>query len=72
MAVGTDTFPPDFFQNIRIASWFSQMAENKVEGSAMADVYRAVTLGGSALLGREDLGRLAPGAKADMIAVRCV
>ena len=69
VAVGTDTFPPDFFQNIRIASWFSQMAENKVEGSAMADVYRAVTLGGSALLGREDLGRLAPGAKADMIAV---
>ena len=40
-----------------------------MEGSAMADVYRAVTLGGSALLGREDLGRLAPGAKADMIAV---
>ena len=31
VAVGTDTFPPDFFQNIRIASWFSQMAENKVE-----------------------------------------
>ncbi|RGZ00479.1 chlorohydrolase family protein [Clostridium sp. AM58-1XD] len=69
VAVGTDTFPPDFFQNVRTASMFSQMAEEKVEGSSFADVYRAVTLGGSSLLGRNDLGRLCAGAKADMIAV---
>jgi len=33
------------------------------------DVYDAATLGGARALGREDLGRLAPGAKADLIVV---
>ncbi|MEY8339280.1 chlorohydrolase family protein [Lachnospiraceae bacterium 62-35] len=69
VAVGTDTFPPDFFQNIRTASMFSQMVEEKAEGSTFADIYRAVTLGGAAMLGRSDLGRLCKGAKADMIVV---
>ena len=35
----------------------------------MADVYRAVTLGGSALLGERTWAVWLPGAKADMIAV---
>lgn len=69
VAIGTDTFPPDFFQNIRTASMFSQMVSEKVEGSTFADVYRAVTLGGARYLGRDDLGRLCKGAKADMIVV---
>ncbi len=69
VAIGTDTFPPDFFQNIRTASMFSQMVEEEVEGSTFADVYRAVTLGGAKYLGRDDLGRLSKGAKADMIVV---
>lgn len=69
VAIGTDTFPPDFFQNVRTASMFSQMVNDKVEGSTFADVYSAVTLGGSRMLGRDDLGRLCKGAKADMIAV---
>ncbi|MCI9340656.1 MAG: amidohydrolase family protein [Dorea sp.] len=69
VAVGTDTFPPDFFQNIRTASMFSQMASGDAKGSAFADIYRSVTLGGSKYLNRDDLGRLAAGAKADMIVV---
>lgn len=69
VAIGTDTFPPDFFQNIRTASMFSRMVNNGAEGSAFADIYRAVTLGGASYLGREDLGRLCQGAKADMIVV---
>lgn len=69
VAIGTDTFPPDFFQNIRTASMFSQMASGDVKGSTFADIYRSVTLGGSKYLGRNDLGRLSAGAKADMIVV---
>lgn len=69
IAIGTDTFPPDFFQNIRTASMYSRMAEGQTEGSAYGDIYRAVTLGGAKYLGREDLGRLCKGAKADMIVV---
>lgn len=69
IAVGTDTFPPDFFQNIRTASMYSRMVEDRAEGSAYADIYRAVTLGGAAFLHRPDLGRLCEGAKADFIVV---
>ena len=32
-----------------------------------ADVFNAATLGGAKALGREDLGRIAPGAKADLL-----
>lgn len=69
VAIGTDTFPPDFFQNIRTAAMYSQMIEGCAEGSTYADIYRAVTLGGAGMLGRDDLGRLCKGAKADLIAV---
>ena len=69
IAIGTDTFPPDFFQNIRTASMYSRMVERSAKGSTYADIYRAVTLGGAQFLGRSDLGRLCQGAKADMIVV---
>lgn len=69
VAIGTDTFPPDFFQNIRTASMFSRMVSGDAKGSSYADIYRAVTLGGAEYLGRDDLGRLSEGAKADMIVV---
>ncbi len=69
LAIGTDTFPPDMFQNIRSGSMISRILEGEVKDSTYADFYRAATLGGAQFLGREDLGRLAPGAKADIIAI---
>ncbi|WP_209121797.1 amidohydrolase family protein [Alkalihalobacillus sp. BA299] len=69
LALGTDTFPPDMFQNIRTGSMLSRLIEKEVEDSTYADFYRAATLGAAAFLGRDDLGRLAVGAKADIIAI---
>lgn len=69
IAIGTDTFPPDFIQNIRTASMLSRLVEGDVADSSYADIYRAATLGGARFLGRDDLGRLTPGAKADIIAI---
>ncbi|WP_285767358.1 chlorohydrolase family protein [Peribacillus sp. SI8-4] len=69
IALGTDTFPPDMFQNVRVGSMLSRIAENEVDGSAYADLFRSATLDAAAFLGRGDLGRLAPGAKADIIAI---
>ena len=44
-----------------------------VEGSFLAgkpkDVFHAATLGGAKAVGRDDLGRLAPGAKADLLVI---
>ncbi len=69
LALGTDTFPPDIFQNIRTGSMLSRYIEKEVEDNSYADFYRAATLGGAKFLGREDLGRLSVGAKADIIAI---
>lgn len=69
LAIGTDTFPPDIFQNIRAGSMISRFHEKAVEDSSFADFFRAATLGGANFLGRDDIGRLAPGAKADMIVI---
>lgn len=69
VAIGTDTFPPDIFQNIRAGSMISRMHEKDVESSSFADFFRAATLGGAKFLEREDLGRLAVGAKADIIVI---
>ena len=69
IAIGTDTFPPDFIQNIRTASMLSRLQERDVADSSYADIFRAATLGGARFLGRDDLGRLAPGAQADIIAI---
>ncbi|MCC7370109.1 MAG: amidohydrolase family protein [Chloroflexi bacterium] len=69
VALGTDMFPPDI---IRAMDYASNMAKQRVRdqsaGSA-ADMFRAATLGGAKLLGRDDLGRLAPGSKADITIV---
>ncbi|MEH7124055.1 chlorohydrolase family protein [Bacillus sp. JJ1532] len=69
LALGTDAFPPDFFQNIRTGAILSRITSKKVQGSTFADIFRAATIGGASFLGRPDLGRLAPGAKADIIVV---
>jgi 5-methylthioadenosine/S-adenosylhomocysteine deaminase len=69
LALGTDTFPPDMFQNIRTGSMLSRLIEKEVEDSSYADLFRAATIGGANFLGREDLGRLTTGAKADIIAI---
>ncbi|WDV96857.1 amidohydrolase family protein [Brevibacillus parabrevis] len=69
IAIGTDTFPPDFIQNIRTASMLSRLQERDVADSSYADIFRAATLGGARFLGRDDVGRLAPGAQADIIAI---
>ncbi|MDQ0201283.1 amidohydrolase family protein [Neobacillus ginsengisoli] len=69
LALGTDTFPPDLFQNIRIGSMLSRIQEKEVEESSYADLFRAATIGAATFLGRDDLGRIAVGAKADIIAI---
>ena len=69
MAMGTDTFPRDIIQEMRVASLMAKAAEGNFLAGNARDLYNAATLGGAALLGRDDLGRLAPGAKADIIVV---
>ena len=69
LALGTDTFPQDMVHEMRLAGLASRLVEGSFRAGKPRDVYDAATLGGARALGRDDLGRLAPGAKADLIVV---
>jgi cytosine/adenosine deaminase-related metal-dependent hydrolase len=65
MGMGTDTWAPDFWLNMHVGIMTSRIADSSMEASC-ADYFTAATIGGADALGRADLGRLAPGALADM------
>jgi cytosine/adenosine deaminase-related metal-dependent hydrolase len=69
ITMGTDTFPPDMIENIRFASILAKVVKDDSRTGTAADFFRAATLSAAKALGREDLGRLEPGAKADIIIV---
>jgi 5-methylthioadenosine/S-adenosylhomocysteine deaminase len=52
---------------MRYASLISRLVDRKSSGARAADVFNAATIGGADALGRSDLGRLAAGAKADVV-----
>lgn len=66
MGIGTDTFPKDILSDMRYAALASRVADKSFISGHPRDVFNAVTLGGAKMLGRDDLGRLVRGAKADI------
>ena len=69
ISLGTDTFPFDMVHEMRIASLASRFAERDYLAGSYRDIFNAATLGGSQALGRQDIGRLCQGAKADLLIV---
>lgn len=65
IGLGTDTWPPDLIQNMHVGVMTARAIDRSRQVSA-ADYYTAATIGGADALGREDLGRLTPGALADI------
>jgi cytosine/adenosine deaminase-related metal-dependent hydrolase len=69
VGLGTDTYPRDLISEMRWASLMCKVVERDFSVATAADVFTAATLGGARALRRDDLGRLAPGAKADIVIV---
>src|SRR6185436_4836337 len=69
LALGTDTYPRDLIMQMRTASYFGKVTSRDLSAASGAEVFEAATLGGARALGRDDLGRLAPGACADIIII---
>jgi cytosine/adenosine deaminase-related metal-dependent hydrolase len=67
MALGTDTNPQSVIEAMRWAAVCSKIVERNTEATTAAHVFDAATLGGARALGRDDLGRIAPGARADLV-----
>jgi cytosine/adenosine deaminase-related metal-dependent hydrolase len=66
IGLGTDTWPPDMVLNMQLGLILCRVVEGDAQACRAEDLYDAATLGGARALGRDDLGRLAPGAKADI------
>jgi cytosine/adenosine deaminase-related metal-dependent hydrolase len=69
-SLGTDTFPFDVFNDMRMAATVCRIVERSAQAAPSVDVFSMATSGGADALGRPDLGRLAPGCKADVVLVR--
>jgi cytosine/adenosine deaminase-related metal-dependent hydrolase len=72
MALGTDTNPQSVIEAMRWTAVASKIVERGTHATTAADVFDAATLGGAAALGRDDLGRIAPGAMADLVLWKAV
>lgn len=70
VVIGNDTFPRDIIQNMRLASYNSKILRRSLFASPAEAVFEASTINAANGLQRPDLGRLAPGAKADIITVK--
>ena len=67
MTLATDTCPQSMLGALRWAAVVSKIVDRRTEVATAKDVFNAATLGGAKALGRDDLGRIAPGAKADLL-----
>jgi cytosine/adenosine deaminase-related metal-dependent hydrolase len=69
LGLGTDTVPQNMLEEMRWATVLARVAAEDIRTAEMADVFHAATVGGARGLLRDDLGRLAPGARADLVLV---
>jgi cytosine/adenosine deaminase-related metal-dependent hydrolase len=67
MTIATDTCPQSMIEAMRWTSVVSKIQDRQTQVATAAEVFDAATLAGAKALGREDLGRIAPGAKADLL-----
>jgi cytosine/adenosine deaminase-related metal-dependent hydrolase len=69
LGMGTDTYPHNFIEEMRAAAYYARVIAESVDDLITSDVFNAATLGGARALGRDDIGRLAPGCRADLVLV---
>ncbi|HZS81681.1 MAG TPA: amidohydrolase family protein [Stellaceae bacterium] len=69
LGLGTDTFPHNLLEEMRNAAYAARISAGSAHTLRTTDLFDAATIGGAKALGREDIGCLAPGAKADLVLV---
>ncbi len=69
VGIGTDIFPQDMLREMNLVSTVSKIVEGDSTVGSAADVFNSATLVGARALNRSDLGRITPGAKADLVII---
>jgi cytosine/adenosine deaminase-related metal-dependent hydrolase len=67
IGMGTDTWPPDMVLNLQLGLLLGRVMDGDAASVRAQDMFDAATTGGADALGRSDLGRLMPGAMADIV-----
>ncbi|YCK81115.1 chlorohydrolase family protein [Arthrobacter sp. D3-18] len=68
ISLGTDSFPPDLIRGIDAGVQLAKIMAGTNDAGDVAGYFDAATVGGAHALRRPDLGRLEPGAQADLVA----
>src|SRR6202042_3653079 len=69
MGIGTDTYPHNMLDEMRLVSYLARTQAGNPRTMNSTDLFEAATIGGARALGRDDIGRLAPGCRADIVLV---
>jgi cytosine/adenosine deaminase-related metal-dependent hydrolase len=69
IGMGTDVAPHNLIEEMRLAATLARVAGESITATSLTDIFHAATAGGAQALGRTDIGRLEPGAKADLVLV---
>ncbi|MDX6751233.1 amidohydrolase family protein [Geminicoccaceae bacterium 1502E] len=67
MGIGTDTTPHNMLEEIRKAGTYARIASRDLNDVSTGMIFDAATVGGAKALMRDDIGRLAPDARADIV-----
>ncbi|WP_210484822.1 amidohydrolase family protein [Microvirga antarctica] len=69
VGIGTDSYPFNMLEEMREAMICSRVSGKSVFDIDTAGIFEAATTGGAKALGRDDIGAVKPGAKADLVLV---
>lgn len=69
VGIGCDIWPADVIAEMRLAWFMGKLTANQFERPTCMEVFYAATVGSANALQRHDLGRLAVGARADIVCI---
>ena len=69
LGLGTDVAPHNLIEEMRLAIVVARIMADDIQATNTADLFHAATVGGAGALARADLGRISPGAKADLVLI---
>lgn len=69
VGLGTDVAPHNLIEEMRVAILAARVTSRDIRAADPAAAFHAATIGGAKALGRDDLGRIAKGARADLVLV---
>jgi 5-methylthioadenosine/S-adenosylhomocysteine deaminase len=67
MCLGTDTAPQSMIEALRWSAVIGKVTSRDPQRTTARDLFNAATVSGAKMLKRDDLGRIEPGAKADLL-----